>query len=161
MASEHVYGEVVEKPPERPLLSAQQQMAAVAEASGASLREASKAAGITIPALKKWHEISTYRDEVHRLIALNAAQLRIPVERMQTEIIEATSAAIKSLVGALDAEDHDGDPKWPIRIKAAEVLLTHGVDIGKLVMKGSDAPMPATAIQINLGSGGTPPDAVE
>lgn len=124
-------GEVLPPLPATSVLSTEMLQAAHADATGFKLNEIAKAVGVTEASVKQWRLRPEYKAEVARLANENIMKLDLPLQNVYHNLIVATNEAISTLQLGLNAVDDKGRPSWPTRLRAAEKLLDHGIELGK------------------------------
>jgi ParB-like chromosome segregation protein Spo0J len=141
-------------------LAPNQLQAAVMDAAGMDRKSIARAVGVSESTIKGWRAKDEYAAEVERLRSAQLEEISEAVRALRTELTDGARAAIRTLIEHLDATNPRGAPLHGIQQKAAELLLSNGIDLMREEAKhrsAGDAPSPTTAIQINLGDG--PPSA--
>ena len=130
--------------------------AAMAEAFGMPRSDIAKTVGVSESAIKQWRRWPEYQDEVSRLANEQVAAVSEAVALLRTELVEGTRSAIRTLLGAMDAEDAKGKPIWSIRMDASKTLMQYGIEALKEdshARAGDVGPTQAVQVVINTGDG--------
>ncbi len=155
MTDEALKGELLPSVSPSRHLSPPQLQAALADAAGSMSRgEIADLAGVSPSSIKAWRQLPAYRQEVDRLKSRAVELIGASVARLKESIIDGANDGVATLRDALKATDQRGDPHWPTRLRAAEILVEHGHDIEKrAAVQAGQEPGGTGAVTIILRDG--------
>lgn len=110
------------------VLKPNQIQAAAMLAEGATFEEAGKAIQMNPQTLRGWAKNNqTFRDEIQMRAKESADRLQQLAVHARLDIMDLATEVSPTLREALEAVNAKGEPNWLMRLKAAELILKHGV----------------------------------
>jgi hypothetical protein len=110
------------------LLSPEELRAARLRAIGVPKKEVAKMVGRSYGTVAEWERGDEFCSKIEEYVGQHAAAL-------EAALLEGEKAAVATLIGALDAEDGNGQPDWNTRTKAAIRFLEMQGQRGKPIEK--------------------------
>lgn len=133
-------------------LTADQSIGAVLDAHGFSGGDIARYLGTTKQTVSNWRHRLEYQEEVERARESMMDRMGGELSDLRMDVMSGAAEAVKVLQEGLTATDSQGDPRWPVRLKAAEALLGNAV---RLVQ--AEARLAARApVETDSGADGSP-----
>ena len=142
-------------------LNATDKVAALLDAHGHSRKQIAAATELSETTIARLRRHPDYQAEVAKYKELGVDSIRPLVNRVNGEIMNGVSKAVKTLEDMLDATDSEGNPLYAVREGAAKLLIDAGIKItGPSIASqasGDDGrpKTPAAAITFNIGKDGS------
>lgn len=142
-------------------LTSSDKAAALLDAHGHSRAAIASALDLSTSTIARLRRHPDYQAEVAKFKELGVDSIRPIVNRVNGEIMEGVSKAVRTLEDMLDATDESGNPLYAVREGAAKLLIDAGIKItGPSVAaqaqgEGGAVRPPSAAITFNIKSDGT------
>lgn len=129
-------------------LTTLQKQAIVLDGAGYSKQQIARVLDVSESTVGKWRRSDDYQEKVRAVEERHALEIEPLIERVRTELVEAASEAIKSLIKSAWATDANGDPIWDVRNQATIALLSYfkTAAVAEDAKQDGDGVTPRTAV---------------